>query len=86
MFFLVQLTKTKKNIPNNLKINQMATKCTKWPQNIPNGHKIYQMATKYTKWPQNRTNGRKIEQIAKTYTYIFHCKSLQNLPKVGFLV
>jgi hypothetical protein len=39
-----------KNIPNDHKIYQMASKYTKWPQNIPNGRKIYQMATKYTKW------------------------------------
>jgi hypothetical protein len=44
--------------------------------NIPKQGKIYQMAIKYTKWPQNVPNGHKI----------FHCKCLQNLPKLGFLV
>jgi flavorubredoxin len=40
----VQHAKTGKNIPNDHKINQMATKYTEWSQNIPNGRKIYQMA------------------------------------------
>jgi hypothetical protein len=31
-------------------------------------------------------NGRKIDQMAIKYTYIFHCKALQNLPKLGLLV
>jgi hypothetical protein len=49
--------------------------------------KIYQMATKYTKWPQNIPNGRKIDQMAKNvHTNNFYCKTLQNLPKFGFLV
>jgi hypothetical protein len=43
-FFLVQLTKMGKIIPNDRKIYQMATKYTKWPQTIPNGSKIDQMA------------------------------------------
>jgi hypothetical protein len=47
--------------------------------NIPNGHKIYQMATKIP-------NGRKVRQTAIKYTNIFHYKTLQNLPKLGFLV
>jgi hypothetical protein len=37
------------------------------------------MATKYSKWPQNISNGRKIDQIV-------HCKSLQNLPKLGLKI
>jgi hypothetical protein len=48
--------------------------------------KIYQIITKYTKkplniarWPSNRPNGHK-------YTNIFHRKTLQNLPKLVFLV
>jgi hypothetical protein len=41
-FFLVQHTKTGKNIPNNHKLFQIDTKYTKWPQKKPNGHKIYQ--------------------------------------------
>jgi hypothetical protein len=34
----------------------------------------------------NRPNGSKIDQPAIKYTNIFHCKTLQNLPKSGFLV
>jgi hypothetical protein len=45
---------------------------------------MYQITTKYTKVPQNITNGRKIDQLAKKYTSIFQCKTLHNLPKVGF--
>jgi hypothetical protein len=41
-FFLVQHTKTGKNIPNNHKIYQLATKYTKWQYNRPNGHKMNQ--------------------------------------------
>jgi hypothetical protein len=41
-FFFVQHTKTGKNIPNNHKIYQIATKYTKLPQNRPKGYKIYQ--------------------------------------------
>jgi hypothetical protein len=33
--------------------------------------KIYQMGIKYSKWPQN------------TYNNIFHCKTVQNLTKIG---
>jgi hypothetical protein len=47
-------------------------KYTKWPQNIPKCHKIYQ-------------NVRKIYQMSIKFTSIFHCKTLKNLPKVGFL-
>jgi hypothetical protein len=55
-FFLVQHTKTGKNMPINHKIYQVATKC------------------------------RKIDQLAVKYTDIFHCKSLKNSTKLGFLV
>jgi hypothetical protein len=48
-------------------------KYTKWPQNIPNGHKIFPMAAK-------------IDQTIIKYSKIFHYKTLQNLPKLGFLV
>jgi hypothetical protein len=34
---------------------------------------------------ENIPNGSKIDQMAITYTNIFHCKALQNLPKLGFL-
>jgi hypothetical protein len=39
------------------------------------GFKIYQKTMKYTKIEKN---GHKIGKI-------FHCKSLKNLPKLGFL-
>jgi hypothetical protein len=38
-----------------------------------------QITIKYTKWPQNIPNGR-------NYTRIVHYKTLENLPKLGFLV
>jgi hypothetical protein len=40
--FVVQHTKTGKNIPNDHTMYQMAIIYTKWLSNIPNGHKIYQ--------------------------------------------
>jgi hypothetical protein len=40
-FFLVQLTKTVKDIPKDLKMYQTAIRYTKLLSNIPNGHKIY---------------------------------------------
>jgi hypothetical protein len=46
--------------------------------------KIYQITSKYTKVPQNMPNGSKIDQMAMKYTSIFHCQTLQNLPKLGF--
>jgi hypothetical protein len=49
--------------------------------------KKYQITRIYTKRPQNIPNGRKIDEMAIKYTNIFfHCKSLQNLPKLIFLV
>jgi hypothetical protein len=30
-------------------------------------------------------NGRKIDQTSVKYTNVFHCKTLQNIPKLGFL-
>jgi hypothetical protein len=45
----------------------------------PNGEK-------YTKLPQNITIGRNIDQMAINYTKNIHLKTLQNLPKVEFLV
>jgi hypothetical protein len=50
---------------------QNGHKNTKWPQK-------YQMATKIP-------NGREVDQTALKYTNIFHCKTLQNLPKLIFL-
>jgi hypothetical protein len=32
------------------------------------------------------TQVRKVDQMAIKYTNIFHCKTLQNIPKLGFLV
>jgi hypothetical protein len=37
------------------------------------------MTTKYTKWPQ-------YTPMANKFTNIFHWKTLQNLPKLEFLV
>jgi hypothetical protein len=41
---------------------------------LPNGPKIYQMAVIY------------ISQNAIKYTDTFHCKALQNLHKLGYIV
>jgi hypothetical protein len=54
-------------------------KCTKWPFIVPNGmkrmaRKKYQIAL------------HNIYQRAVNYSNIFHCKTLQNLPNLGFLV
>jgi hypothetical protein len=46
----------------------------------------YQIILKYTKWPQNIPNCVIIDQIAIKSTSIFLCKTLQNLPKLEFLV
>jgi hypothetical protein len=48
----------------------------KWKNILTNGHKIYQMTIKYPKG----------QQMFKKITKLFHCKALQNLPKLGFLV
>jgi hypothetical protein len=32
------------------------------------------------------SNGGKIDQMVIKYAKIFHCKTVQNLPKVGFLI
>jgi hypothetical protein len=53
---------------------------------IPKLGKIYQMTIKYTKVPQDIPNDRKIDQMAIKYTNIFHSKTLQNFPKLVFLV
>jgi hypothetical protein len=42
----------------------------------------YQNAKIYTKLPQNILNVYKMDQMSNT----FHCKTLQNLPKLGFWV
>jgi hypothetical protein len=47
----------------------------KWTQTIiPKGHKIY------------ISSGRKVFQMVIIYTTIVHSKTLQNIPKLGFLV
>jgi hypothetical protein len=43
-----------------------------------NGHKMYPKATKYTK-------SCKIDHMATKYINFFHCKTLQNILKLGFL-
>jgi hypothetical protein len=48
-------------------------------KNIPKDHKMYQMTV-------NIPKGRKISQMATKYVNIFHCKVLQNLPKLRFLI
>jgi hypothetical protein len=48
---------------------------------IPKRGKYTKITTKYTIWPFNIRNGSKIDQIATKC-----CKTLQNLPKFGFLV
>jgi hypothetical protein len=48
-------------------------------ENIANDHEKYQIAIKYF-------NVRKIDQMVIKYTKIFHCKTLQNLPKLEFFV
>jgi hypothetical protein len=48
-------------------------KYTKWPQNIPNGHKTFPMTVK-------------LDQMVIKHAKIFHCKTLQNLPKLVFVV
>jgi hypothetical protein len=54
-------------------IYQNGEKCTKLTQNILNGHKI-------------SPNVCKIFQMAIKFINIFQYRSLQNLPKLGFLV
>jgi hypothetical protein len=51
--------------------------------NIPKREK-YKVTIKYTQWPQNIPNCPKIDQM--DINKICHCKSLQNLSKLGFLV
>jgi hypothetical protein len=46
----------------------------------------YQKEQTYTKWPQNIPTGRKIDHMAIKYANNVHFKSLENLPKLGFLV
>jgi hypothetical protein len=48
-------------------------------ENIPNYYKIYQKR-------KILPDGNQIDQMVIKYTNIFHCKTLQNLPKLVFLV
>jgi hypothetical protein len=74
-FYLVQHAKTEK-------LYQITIKYTKWPQIYTEWPQIgiYQMATNVYQMATN------IYQTAVKYTNVFHCKTLQNLPKLGFLV
>jgi hypothetical protein len=54
-------------------IYQNGENYTKLPQNIANGHKIFPMAVK-------------IDQMVINCAKIFHSKTVQNLPKLVFLV
>jgi hypothetical protein len=47
--------------------------------------KRVEILMKYTKGSQNILNGSKIDQMDIKFTNISHCKTLQNLPKLGFL-
>jgi hypothetical protein len=53
---------------------------------IPKRGKIYQITTNRTKCQWNITKDRKMDQVSIKYTNIFHCKTLKNFPKFGFLV
>jgi hypothetical protein len=48
-------------------------------EKLPNNHK-------YSKWPKSIPNGCKMFQLIIKYTGIFHCKALQNISALGFLV
>jgi hypothetical protein len=47
--------------------------------------KIYQITAKYTNEQYNIPNGWKTDRMDIKYNSIFHCKTLQNLPKLVFL-
>jgi hypothetical protein len=53
---------------------------------IPKGEKMYQIATKLPNAHKCTPNGRNIFRMAIEYTNLSHSKTLQNLPKLGFLV
>jgi hypothetical protein len=48
--------------------------------------KYTKMTTKYTQWYKHIWNGSSIDRMAVKFTNIFHCKTIQNLSKLGFLV
>jgi hypothetical protein len=47
---------------------------------------LYQMTLKHNKWSQNIPTDPTVHRTAIKYTNFFHCKTLQNLPNLGFLV
>jgi hypothetical protein len=68
------------NIPNREKFTKLPTNIPSGQTNIPNGQtNIPNGQTNIPNGQTNIPNGRK-------YTNVFHCKTLQNLPKSGFLV
>jgi hypothetical protein len=74
-FFLAQHTKTKKNLPNDHKISQIANTYTKWTENLPNGHKIYQHLLlqdppKLTQIVfENKASGNTANETLKSYNF-----------------
>jgi hypothetical protein len=54
-----------------------------WAYRVARFFTTHQYKKKYTKWPQNYQMAiiRKIDKISIKNTHIFHCKTLQNLPK-----
>jgi hypothetical protein len=79
-------TKCAENIPNAQKTYQMHRKHTKCTENIPNTQKTYQMHRKHAKCTENIPNGRTIDHMAIKIPTSSNAKTLQNLPKLGFLV
>jgi hypothetical protein len=55
-------------------------------QHTKMGKNIYQINMKYTKLLHNIPNSSKVDQTTVKITNIFLFKTLQNLPKLGFLV
>jgi hypothetical protein len=53
---------------------------------IPKREKYTKINTKCTEWSYNMRIDSKINQMGIKFTNTFHCKTLQNLPKLGFLV
>jgi hypothetical protein len=58
------------------KIYRMTTKCNKWPQ-------LY--LVQHINLEEYVPDDHKIYKMATKYTNYFHCKALQNEPKLGFL-
>jgi hypothetical protein len=53
---------------------------------IPEWGKIDEMTTKHNKWHWNISNGRKMDLMSIKYSSILYWKTLQNVPKLLFLV